>query len=62
MVGPIGRVKAEEGEPILERVLSTEPPEAVKESSTQSVASLEIPLVAAQLSEIQVGFSRKSCS
>ena len=49
-------VKTEEGKSLLERVPFIEKPVAVPESPPQSVASLEIPLVAAQLSEMQVGF------
>ena len=60
--GPNVLVKTEEGKSLLERVPFIEKPVAVPESPPQSVASLEIPRVAAQLSEIQVGFSRKSCS
>ena len=54
--GPNVLVKTEEGKSLLERVPFIEKPVAVPESPPQSVASLEIPLVAAQLSEMQVGF------
>ena len=62
VVGPIVWVKTEEGESLLERVPLIEKPVAVQKSPPQSVASLEIPSVAEKLPEIQVGFSRKSCS
>ena len=51
-------VKTEEGKSPLEREPFIEEPAVVPESLPQSVASLEIPLVAAQFPEIQVGPSR----
>ena len=56
--GPNVLVKTEEGKSLLEREPFIEKPVVVPESLPQSVASLEIPLVAAQFPEIQVGPSR----